>query len=114
MTSVALVNAEQDRGVKMRYNTATLPSFTLWKNTDTLEDGYVTGLEPGTGFPSPRPLERQAGRVPSLPGGSDVSFELQIQVLQGKEAVDAAKAEVSSIQAGRPAHTNPQPVRTTG
>jgi hypothetical protein len=30
-----------------------------WKNTASREDGYVTGLEPGTGFPFNRRIERQ-------------------------------------------------------
>jgi len=42
--SPLLRNAAGSLGVAMRYQTDTLPFFTLWKNTDTEADGYVTGL----------------------------------------------------------------------
>ena len=48
-TTVMLRNTAGDRGIKLQYNVAELPYFTLWKNTDTEKQGYVTGLDPGTG-----------------------------------------------------------------
>jgi Domain of unknown function (DUF4432) len=50
-TTVMLHNRDGDSGIAISYNVDALPCFTLWKNTDTLKEGYVTGLEPGTGFP---------------------------------------------------------------
>ena len=47
-----LSNAARDRAVSMGFAVAELPYVTLWKNLTALEEGYVTGLEPGTGFPS--------------------------------------------------------------
>jgi hypothetical protein len=38
-TTVALLNARGDKGVACRYGTGSLPSLTLWKNTDTMEGG---------------------------------------------------------------------------
>lgn len=102
-TLVALVNAAGDRGVALRYDTSTLPSFTLWKNTDTLKEGYVTGLEPGTSFCYPRAVERSAGRVPKLAPGARVSFELAWRVLRDTAAVEATKQEVAQIQSGQKA-----------
>ena len=101
-TLVALINADGDRGVSCRYTTNSLPCLSLWKNTDTIEEGYVTGIEPGTGFPFRRALERERGGVPKLPAGEAVTFSLEWQLLGSAAAVDAAKAEIASIQRSRP------------
>ncbi|MHC4628786.1 MAG: aldose 1-epimerase family protein, partial [Planctomycetota bacterium] len=63
-TKVLLRNAAGDKAVSMTYSIKELPFFTLWKNPAADEDGYVTGLEPGTGFPRNRSFEREFGRVP--------------------------------------------------
>ena len=101
-TTVALINAEGDRGIACRYSVGSLPCLTLWKNTDTMEEGYVTGIEPGTGFPFRRALEREAGRVPKLASGASVAFHLEWQLLSSAAAVKATRDEISSIQMGRP------------
>ena len=49
-TQALLKNAHGTRGVCLKFNQRQLPCFTLWKNTTAAEDGYVTGLEPGTNF----------------------------------------------------------------
>lgn len=98
---VALVSREGERGVALRYSEASLPAFTLWKNTDTLEEGYVTGLEPGTSFCHPRPSERAADRVPTLGAGEEARFELEIRVLEGAPAVAAARLEIGELRRGR-------------
>ena len=100
-TLVALVDAAGDRGISCRYTTGSLPSLSLWKNTDTLEEGYVTGIEPGSGFPYRRELERKAGRVPTLPPGGSTRFSLEWQLLADAAAVSATKAEIRAIERGR-------------
>ncbi len=62
-TLVLLRNHQGDKGVVLRFGTDQLPAFTLWKNTAGLRDGYVTGLEPGTNYPNPRPFEQSRNRV---------------------------------------------------
>ncbi len=57
-------NRQGDRSVSISWKKEQLPYFTLWKNTAAIDDGYVTGLEPGTGFPYNRNVERSSGRVP--------------------------------------------------
>merc|ERR1712187_771693 len=99
---VALVNKAADKGVSIRYDTKKLPAFSLWKNTDTLKEGYVTGLEPGTSFCYPKAVERAAGRVPKLEPGASASFELEWKVLRDAAAVAAMKEEVASLQAYKP------------
>ena len=78
-----------------------LPYFTQWKNTAALEDGYVTGLEPGTGFPFNRRVEREAGRVPVLAPGTSRTFTLDYAVQLGATEVEEAEDAIRTIQAGR-------------
>ena len=46
-----LKNADGTLGASITWNKAQLPYLTLWKNSAALEDGYVTGIEPATGYP---------------------------------------------------------------
>ena len=92
-----LHDAAARKGVALRYATAQLPCFTLWKATAGPNDGYVTGLEPGTNYPHPRPLEKARGRViPLLPGGSHVA-EIVLEILDSPDAVAAIAAEVRKL-----------------
>ncbi|MFT5239424.1 MAG: hypothetical protein ACI9OU_002574 [Candidatus Promineifilaceae bacterium] len=108
-TLVMLRNADGDRGAAMRFDTETLPYFTLWKNTDTLEEGYVTGLEPGTGFPYNRSVERRFNRVPRIGSGETRTFSMSVSVLRGSAAVSATEAEITALQADRPSQVNSAP-----
>lgn len=110
-TTVMLRNAAADRGVALQYDTRTLPFFTLWKNTDTEQDGYVTGLEPGTGFPYNRAVEREAGRVPKLGAGESVSFRVEIEALLDADAVARIGERISALQAGRQTRQETEPPR---
>jgi hypothetical protein len=96
-----LSNAARDRGVSMGFAIAELPYVTLWKNLTALEEGYVTGLEPGTGFPYPRRIEREAGRVPKLKPGETRHFAIDFGVHTTTAAVAAVDEEIKRIQNGR-------------
>jgi hypothetical protein len=92
-TKAMLKSPDGTQGVLMRFDTHGLPYMSLWKNEITPKAGYVTGLEPGTGFPNPRTVERAAGRVPKLNGGASYHVHLAISALTGKSQVaDAARA----------------------
>ena len=80
-----------DKAVVLRFRRTQLPCFTLWKNTRGLRDGYVTGLEPATNFPNPRPFEEARGRVVPLPPGGTFLAETTLEVLDDAEAVAAAR-----------------------
>lgn len=97
-TQVMLQNAAGNRAVSMAFSLAQLPFFSLWKNTGAVEDGYVTGLEPGTGFPRPRHLERQAGRVPKLAPGADRRFAIDFAVHADKSEVTRAAARIEALK----------------
>ena len=96
----ALVNAEQSSSVTMRWSSEELPCFTLWKNTTALDDGYVTGLEPGTCYPYNRRVERSAGRLPVLAAGESRSFTVQFSVQPDAESVTSVLEEIAELQQG--------------
>jgi hypothetical protein len=98
-TLVMLYNASSDRGFVLRMNRNDLPCFTLWKNTAAVEDGYVTGLEPGTNYPNLKTLERQQGRVRVLPPGNRWECTWSIEVLDGAQSVAGVLAEIVTLQA---------------
>jgi hypothetical protein len=106
-----LRNAAGDRGVSMSFAVAELPYVTLWKNLTALEEGYVTGLEPGTGFPYTRRLEREAGRVPKLKPGETRRFAIDIGLHAAADAVREADDRITRIQNGRPTQIDRAPER---
>jgi Domain of unknown function (DUF4432) len=91
-----------EKAVVLRFQKAQLPCFTLWKNTRGLGEGYVTGLEPGTNFPNPRPFEAARGRVVPLAPGRRFVAETTLEVLDEAEAIAAVEAEIAAIQAHGP------------
>ena len=93
-----LVNPKRDRGVSVSWPVQQLPYLTQWKNTAAETTGYVTGIEPGTGFPHNRNYERNYGRVPKLAPDESRSFELDFVILPTADAVEAAVSEVRSLQ----------------
>jgi hypothetical protein len=102
-TLAMLKGPEGDKAVVLRFQKAQLPCFTLWKNTRGLNEGYVTGLEPATNFPNPRPFEEARRRViPLAPGGFFVA-ETVLEVLDQADAIAEVEAEIDQIQNGRPA-----------
>ncbi|HET7085686.1 MAG TPA: aldose 1-epimerase family protein [Rhizomicrobium sp.] len=105
-TKAMLKSPDGTAGVLMSFDTKGLPYMSLWKNEITPKAGYVTGLEPGTGFPNPRPVERAAGRVPKLKGGESYQVHLAITALTGKaEVADAARA-IQALAASPPVISN--------
>jgi hypothetical protein len=109
-TKVMLQNAAGDKAVSMAFSTEQMPYFTLWKNPVALEDGYVTGLEPGTGFPRNRSIERKFGRVPELAPHQYRSFAIDFAVHIGSEQVTAIAKEIRRIQADRKTQINAEPL----
>mgnify|MGYP005844102331 CR=1 FL=1 len=109
-TAVMLRNAEGDTASVLRYAVDHFPSFTLWKNTAAREDGYVTGLEPATSFPSARGFERSKGRVVRLKGGESRSTTLTVELLSTREAVRAVEAEIEELQGSVDPERHPEPI----
>ncbi len=97
-----LSNAESTHAFSVRFHTSTLPWFTLWKNTGAREDGYVTGLEPGSSFPNPRQIEREQGRLTVLQPGQSVTYRLKFEVATDRRRVREMLDEVTSLQVATP------------
>ncbi|HWC90530.1 MAG TPA: DUF4432 family protein, partial [Pirellulales bacterium] len=95
--SVMLQNAAGDRAASLTWNVEELPYLTIWKNTAERADGYVTGLEPATGFPFNRRIERQQGRVPKLAAGQTRHFRLDCSVHLGSDAVQSMAERIAKI-----------------
>lgn len=77
----------------VRFPVASLPCFTLWKNTGALADGFVTGLEPATGFPNFKAFERGQGRVPRLGQGESWSACWNIELITDTAKVRTVVSE---------------------
>lgn len=109
-TLAALVNKAGDLGVALRFDVREFPAFTLWKNTDTEKQGYVTGLEPGTNFPYAHGIEEKAGRLLTIGAGESRTFHIDADFLVGKGEVDAVIADSAKIAAGRKPIIETEPV----
>jgi hypothetical protein len=115
-TLAMLYNSSADRAVVLRWNRNELPCFTLWKNTAAVEDGYVTGLEPGTNFPNFKTFERERKRVPVMPPGGQWECKWGIEIHDDAAGVGAVLKEIARLQAHSPAvvHRTPQPGFSSG
>jgi len=110
LTTVLLKNPAGDCGLQLRFAKQQLPCFTLWKNTQADEDGFVTGLEPGTNFPNLKTFEREQGRVILLPPGESYTTQIELSVFDSTESVAAAEAAIRDSQSGEPLrHSAPIP-----
>lgn len=98
MTGALLQNAEGNRAASMYWSTKQLPYLTIWKNTSAIEDGYVTGIEPATGYPFNRKVERAAGRVPKLAPAETRRFTLNFGLHNSEAAVKNAVKRIQAIQ----------------
>ncbi len=97
-TVIGLKNKAGDRAVSMAFSVKELPYVTLWKNTASEGEGYVTGLEPGTNFPNNRRIERKLGRVPKLAPGASWSGTIDFAIHVGAESVKGLSDRVGAIQ----------------
>ena len=108
-TQTLLKNAHGDKGVSVCFDKKQLPCFTLWKNTQSEEEGYVTGLEPATNFPNRKEFERQQGRVVMLPAGASYRASLEIVVHSTPQMVETAEREIAALQRGHQAQVLREP-----
>lgn len=97
-TVIALRNKAKDRAVSLTFAVKDLPYVTLWKNTNVEAEGYVTGLEPGTNFPSNRRIERKFGRVPKLFPGEAHSATIDFAIHVGAEESQRLADQIAAIQ----------------
>lgn len=100
-TLAVLHDATGTRGISMAFNIRQLPVFSLWKNTDTTGQGYVTGLEPGTSFSYNRRHQRSLGLVPTINPRETKEFVITYSLLADKGQVADALKAVQTIQGKR-------------
>ncbi len=99
-TEVLLKNPAGDRGVSVTFSTKELPCLTIWKNTQAIENGYATGIEPATNFPNNRSFERKNGRVPKLAGGQSYHATFTMTAHMEAKAVSDAAKRVEALLGG--------------
>jgi hypothetical protein len=102
MTAALLKSADGTKGAMVSFDVRNLPFMTLWKNEAPSKAGYVTGLEPGTSFPFPKPVERAAARVPRLNGGESYQTKLAFSALVSGEEVEHAEGLIRRLQRADP------------
>ena len=98
LTELLLENAGGKRGVSLVFPVQQLPYVTLWKNLAAEAEGYVTGIEPGTGFPYTRRLEREAGRVPRLAANESRRFTIDVTIHPDPASGQSANHRIQNIQ----------------
>jgi len=99
-TSIMLVNKDETKATSVSFSVKELPCFTLWKNTDSLGEGYVVGLEPSTSYPNSRAFERKQERVVKLKPGENYRSEINLSVYTGRSEVHRAKQRIDEIGKG--------------
>ncbi len=100
-TLVMIRNKAVDTAASIRFDVHELPYLTLWKHLAAQEDGYVTGIAPGTNYPNTRRIERKHGRVPSLSPGETCYMTLDFGVHAGTAEVEHVTQEIARIQGNR-------------
>lgn len=101
-----LHNKAANKGVAVGYNVQQLPVLTLWKNTDTEQQGYVTGIEPGTSYAYNTKYQRPLGLVPAIKAGESKDFNVTYTVLRDHKEVQQALQAVQKIQKNVPLKTS--------
>ncbi len=109
-TLAAVINSKGDKGASIEFDTHQLPLLTMWKNTDTLKQGYVTGIEPGTNYAYPVTVEKEQGRVKQLAPGQSTTFELTYTLLSSASAVNATEQRIKQIQGDEQPKVNEKPI----
>ncbi|HMO37606.1 MAG TPA: DUF4432 family protein, partial [Gemmatales bacterium] len=97
-TLAVLYSEAKDKACAIRFNTRALPWFIVWKNTADEREGYVTGLEPATGLPNFRSIEREHHRIVRLPAGAHWNAKLTFQLANNYHEVQQLVQEVADIQ----------------
>ncbi|QDV50496.1 aldose 1-epimerase family protein [Gimesia fumaroli] len=96
-TPALLADKKGGIGFLVDLKKASLPYFTLWKNTQSEAGGYVTGLEPAIGFPNFRAVEREQGRLRILESGASYETEFQVSILNNSDSVDEVRQKITKL-----------------
>lgn len=97
-----LHNAKKNKALGISFDPSVMPAFTLWKNTDTMAQGYCVGLQPGTSLSYNRRYQRELGLVPKIGPKETRIFRMQFDVAVGTEAVEKLANRAERIQKDQP------------
>lgn len=100
-TEIMLHNSRGDKAISISYSAEELPLLTLWKKPLGSDGGYMTSLEPGTGFPFNKGIEKKLGQVAALAPGQSRSFKIDFSILTDQKQVGVAANQIAKIWAGR-------------
>lgn len=109
-TLAAVINKAGDKGAAIGFNVSQLPVLTMWKNTDTEKQGYVTGIEPGTSYAYPVTIEREQKRVKQLAPRASTQFDLTYTLLHSSEQVADVEKQVAAIQGDKQTQASDTPI----
>ncbi len=109
-TLAAVINSKSDKGASIEFDTHQLPLLTMWKNTDTLKQGYVTGIEPGTNYAYPVTIEKEQGRVKQIQPGESKAFTLTYTLLKDASAVQKVEQRVKQLQGDEKPAVDEKPI----
>ena len=97
-----LKDAHGTRAAVVRHRPDQLPCFSQWKDPGAVEDGYVTGLEPGTNFPNPRRFEGEHGRELEIPAGTARQLRVELRFLDDAASIAKQEAAIVARRNGAP------------
>ena len=93
-----MINRDDTKAVSLSFSLKELPRFTLWKNTNSIEEGYVTGLEPATFFPNTKIFKQEHNRIVNLGPKEIYKIGLDFSVHLGKEKVLKLKNKIKNLK----------------
>ncbi|MBI1348536.1 DUF4432 family protein [bacterium] len=108
-STAVLHNAVADAGFAVHYDASQLPWFVVWKNTMSLAEGYVTGLEPAVNLPNFRGYERQQDRLPVIAPGEVYRTAMTWDLADDTAGVARQCRHAQQLQHGRPPVVHPLP-----
>jgi hypothetical protein len=96
MATALLVNPRLGLGARLDYDARALPCLMEWQ---CLQSGlYVLGIEPSTNHMRGRAFAEERGELIVLQHGEARSYRTRLSVLDGGDAIAAARDEVLALQ----------------
>jgi hypothetical protein len=93
-----LVNERLALGVSIKYDTRTLPRLLEWKSM--MSGDYTLGIEPANCVVDTRAKERERGTLKFIEPFEKVVFDLEIEILSGRDELRAFEDRVLALGSG--------------
>jgi hypothetical protein len=97
-TLAGIVNERLGLGLSIKYNIGSLPKLLEWKSM--MSGDYTLGIEPANCVVDTRVKERERGTLRFIEPFEKVEFDLEIEVLDGKEELRGFEERVAALGAG--------------